>query len=93
VAELFAGGRIVDLVLALVVLEALALWIHHRRTGRGIAPADFLPNLAAGACLLLALRAALAGSGWIWIAAWLAAALAAHLADLARRATGSRPGK
>jgi hypothetical protein len=42
-------------------------------------------NLLAGACLLMALRSALSGSGWAWIAAWLFAALVAHLADLARR--------
>jgi hypothetical protein len=93
VAELFGSGRVVDLILALIVLEALALALIHRRTGRGIAPADFLPTLLAGACLLLALRAALAGSGWVWIAAALAGALAAHLADLRRRATGRRSGR
>jgi len=85
VGELFATGRIVDLVLALVALEAIGLAIYRRRTGRGVAAGDLLPNLVAGACLLLALRAALTGAGWMWVAGWLAASLPAHLADLRRR--------
>ncbi|MFZ5558099.1 MAG: hypothetical protein ACOZDY_15495 [Pseudomonadota bacterium] len=87
-AELFAGGRIVDLILGLMVAEGLVLAIYRRRTGRGIALPDLAVNLLAGACLMLALRAALAGSGWVWAAAWLAAALLAHLADLGRRWRG-----
>jgi hypothetical protein len=84
-AELFASGRLVDAAIALIVLEALALlWLRTRR-GRGPAPADLLGNLAAGLFLLLALRAALLGAAWPWLAACLAAALAAHLFDLSRR--------
>lgn len=76
------SGRIVDLILALVVLEALGLawWLRGRG---GVLP--LAPTLVAGACLLVALRAALAGAGWAWIAAALAGALAAHLADLGIR--------
>jgi hypothetical protein len=84
-AGLFGSGRIVDVVVALMLLEALLLiWLHARHR-RGPAPADLLPNLAAGLFLLLALRGALVGAHWSWLAASLAAALAAHLVDLARR--------
>lgn len=83
--DLFATGRVADLILALVVLEAILLVAYRRRTGRGVATWDLLPNLLAGGCLLLALRGALTGAGWAWIAACLAAALLAHLADLSRR--------
>jgi hypothetical protein len=38
-----------------------------------------------GMFLLLAVRAALAGAAWPWLPAALAAALAAHLLDLAGR--------
>ena len=84
-SDLVASGRIVDIIIAFVALECVLLVIYRNMTGHGIAPLDIVFNLLAGACLLLALRAALAGSGWIWIAAWLSAALVAHLADLARR--------
>jgi len=84
-ADLFASGRIVDLILCLVVLECMALWLYRRRTGRGPGLTALLPTIAAGAGLLLAWRAALAGLDWPWIGALLFAALLAHLADLALR--------
>jgi hypothetical protein len=84
-AELFANGRIVDAVIALMLLEALLLLWLRARWRRGPAPADLLGNLAAGLFLLLALRAALVGAAWTWIAASLTAALVAHLYDLSRR--------
>lgn len=90
--ELFASGRIVDLILAFMALEAVVLVVYHRRTGRGVAPSDLVPNLLAGVFLLLALGGALSGTWWGWIALALVASLTAHLADLRRRATGSRPG-
>ncbi len=84
-AELFASGRVVDAILALMLLEGVALWALGRATGRGLAPGAILTNLAAGAALLLALRAALTGAAWYAVAAWLVAGLLAHLADLWRR--------
>lgn len=77
--------NLIDLALALTALEAVAVVTWHRATGRGVAPGDFLANLASGACLMLALRGAVAGAGWLWIAPCLTAALAAHLHDLRRR--------
>jgi hypothetical protein len=85
VDALFASGRVVGLILALVVLEALLLIGYHRRSGRGIAPLDLLPNLLSGAFLLLALGAALDQARWEWIGLALLAALVAHAADLYRR--------
>lgn len=76
---------IVDLIIGFVVVEAALLIAWHRRTGGGVAAADVLPNLAAGFCLLLALRAALAGAAWHWIALALFGSLLAHLLDLRRR--------
>jgi hypothetical protein len=86
--ELFAAGRIVEMILALMVFEAIALGLYHRRTGRGIAPLDLLLNLAAGALLLLALRAAIVDPDPLAPAPYLAVALFAHVADLARRWRG-----
>lgn len=75
----------IDWILAGMGLEALGLSAYHRLTGRGPAAAGMLPNLAAGAMLLLGLRLALSGAGRGWIAAALAAALAGHLTDLRHR--------
>ena len=82
---LFSSGHAVDLVLALMAVEAALLAWHRRRSGRGVPVAELLAFLLAGACLLLALRTALVGASWEWIAAALAGAGAAHLADLRLR--------
>ena len=84
-AELFWSGRLVDGILLLVALQTAALMLYWRQTARGVAPADLVPNILAGACLLLALRLALGGAGWMWCCASLAGAGLAHLADLRRR--------
>lgn len=93
VSELFVSGRVADLVLAVMLVEALGLVAIHRRTGRGLPPAAVLLNLAAGAALLLALRGALVGAGWGWIALALTGALVAHLADLRQRWSGTGLGR
>ena len=81
---------VVDLILLLVVLEALLLLGWRALRASGLAPPDFLFSLLAGAALLLALRAALAGAGSAWIGAALALALVMHAADLWRRWQSSR---
>jgi hypothetical protein len=83
--DLFASGRIVDIVLAITAIEAALLVAYHRRTGRGPAPAALFGNLLSGVCLMLALRAALVDAWWGWVALWLLAAFGAHLSDLRRR--------
>lgn len=84
-SALFASGTAIDLILALTLVEAIGLTLYHRRTGRGVAPRDFLANLLSGMALLAAVRSALTGADWTAIAACLAAALAAHITDLGRR--------
>ncbi|MEH3061342.1 MAG: hypothetical protein PGN33_00760 [Methylobacterium radiotolerans] len=79
----FASGRIVDGILLLVALEALALAWLARRGGPPLP--SLLANLASGAALMLALRAALVGAGWVAVAGWMLAGLVAHLADLGLR--------
>jgi len=73
-----------DAILALVVIEFIALVAWRMRRGRGPTPLDIAANLAAGACLLLAIRAALLGQESMLLA-FLAASGVAHVADLARR--------
>ena len=82
---LFDGGRVIDLILGLMVVEAIALAVLYHMTGRGIAPVRLLPNLFAGAFLMLALRASLTGGGGTAIGSWLILGLVGHLADLALR--------
>lgn len=79
---LFYSGRIVDLILMLVVLEAVGLYVYRLRTGRGPVLVQVAPSLLAGAALLLAVRLALAGAWWGWIAVSLACSLVAHMLDL-----------
>ena len=75
-----SSPSVVDLVLAVVVLEAAWL-IGARRMPRVEVTLCLLP----GFILLLALRGALAGVEAGWIAMLLAASFPVHLADLARR--------
>ena len=86
-AALFASGRIVDAILALVALEAVALLVWRRMRGHGPSASALLVNLASGAALMLAVRAALTGAAWTVVALFLLGlvALVAHGADLALR--------
>lgn len=82
---LFASGRVVDVLLAAVLVQGAALLAHAALTGRGVPPASLAATLAAGWFLLLALRTTLAGAWWGWTGLALLAALAAHLIDLRLR--------
>ena len=84
-ASFFASGRIVDLVLAMVALETLALVALHRFTGRGPSPAAVIVTALSGVFLMLALRAALTGQDWTAVSLPLIGAFAAHLVDLRMR--------
>ncbi|KAB1074794.1 hypothetical protein [Methylobacterium planeticum] len=82
---LFASGRIIEIILGLVLFEAVALLAWRARTGRGPRARPLLLNLTSGASLMLALRASLVGAGWTVIAGWLALSFAAHLGELVLR--------
>jgi hypothetical protein len=62
--------------------SALGLSSENRPRGAAF---GLVANLAAGAGLLMALRAALTHAGWEMTILWLLVALAAHVADLASR--------
>ena len=79
---------LIDAVIGFTLLEMLALWGFHRITGRGLAPAAWVPNLLAGLSLMLALRALAADAGWPWIVAGLMGSALAHAVDLRRRWPG-----
>ena len=77
--QLFASGHAVDIVLAVLAIEAVFL------LRRGEPALDILLTLMPAALILLGLRAALVGADWPWIAAPLAASFPVHIADLSRR--------
>ena len=79
----FASGHAVDLVLAVIALEAI--WLV---TTKRITPWQAVLVLGPGVMILLAVRAALTGAGWWWIALALAASFPLHLLDLRRRLGG-----
>ncbi len=82
----FASGRAADLILLVLVAELA--WLLGRRLSIAEAASAILPGLM----LALALRAALTGAAWPWIALPLALSLPFHLMDLGRRLKGRRPG-
>lgn len=88
-ADWFESGRIVEWIVAGMVLEALVFAVLATRR-RGVPLAGLVLNLAAGACLLLALRAVLAGAAWTSAATWLSLALVAHVGDLIVRFSSAR---
>lgn len=83
--EFFSSGLAFDVVLGFMVVEALALAAWRYKTGRGLAAGEIAGVLLPGLFLLLALRSVVAGSQWMWISAFLLAALVAHMVDLRRR--------
>jgi hypothetical protein len=86
--DLLASPGMIDVVLALVALELGGLVLVRRRTGHGLATSTLMLMLLPGICLLLAVRAALAGGATRWVPAALVIALVAHLADLRHRWRG-----
>jgi len=76
---LFSSGQAADIVLGELALESV--WLARRGWGgRRIALA-----LGPAVCIMLAVRAALVGAGWIWVALPLAASFPLHVLDLRER--------
>lgn len=77
---LLSGAGIADILIGLIVAEALALALR-----RPQALAAALPGLCAGLGLAAALRCTLTGAPWPWLAGCLAAAGMAHAFEVYRR--------
>lgn len=77
---LFASGHAVDVVLVVIALELG--WLIGAARWR---PTQAMLRLAPGALILIALRGALTGADWRWIALPLLASFPVHVADLMRR--------
>lgn len=80
--EFVESGSLVDIIIALVLIEGVALVALRSIIGRGPGRLDIICNLAAGLALMMALREALAEKGVAAIALWLTLSLVAHLLDL-----------
>ena len=81
----FSSGHVADLALLVLLLETLGLLLWQRRSGRGPGVRAILSLALPGVALMVALRLALTGADWIWLALALVAALLAHVADVAQR--------
>ncbi len=81
--DFFHSGRVADLILLVMAVEFAFLWWRGR--ARKQLAVELLFAIGPGACIVLALRAALTGAGPLWIGAALTASLPLHLADIARR--------
>ncbi len=85
---MYDAPGIVDLVLLLAAAEAIAIAGYRWFTGRGPAVAGFMANLLSGISLLAALRCAVGGFWFGWIALCLLGSLLFHIIDLRRRWDG-----
>ncbi len=90
-STLWHNATLVELAIAITLLEWLGLVLHRRASGKGPAGTGFTWNLLSGLCLMLALRSALQGGDTAWGAGWLAASGAAHALYLRRRCTRRNP--
>ena len=77
---LFARGHAADVIVAIIACEFV--WLVARGGWR---PGDAALRLLPGALMMLALRAAMTGAGWPWIALALTCSFPVHLADLRQR--------
>lgn len=83
--HIFASGLVADIVLAVMAAEALGMMVLKGRDWPASRVAAHLAGLCAGAFLVLALRAALTGTGWPAIALFLSLSFLAHAAELILR--------
>ena len=81
----FDSGNVFSMIIAMTILEAVLLLALYGSSRQGIRPLYLIPNLAAGICLMMALRAAVLDQPWTGIAIWLVSALIAHVIEVAAR--------
>lgn len=79
------SGRLFEWIVLLVILEGLLLHWLWRRHAIGLPWHHIIGSFISGACLMLAVRAAVIDAPSAEIALWLALSLIAHLTDLGLR--------
>ena len=82
------NGLLIDWIVAVLALEALALSAVRVLLGRGPSVTSTIANCTSGGALFLALRAAMAKTPFAVIGVCLLIALLAHVADLTTRWRG-----
>ena len=85
------NGHLIDIAIAVIVLELVVLLSIRQKTRAGLRPLDLIGQLSAGVCLLLAVRCAVTGADYRWTLFFLSASFPAHLFDLTRRARAALP--
>jgi hypothetical protein len=85
VTHLFVSGLAIDVALAVIMLEFLTLCLVGKSGTLVTRAVTLTLALGPGACLMLALRAALTQAGLVWVVFFLVLSLPLHLIDLARR--------
>ena len=85
---MLTSPALIDLIIVFTMIEAVVLIVWRASEERTAALAKIGLMLLPGICLLLAVRAALAGAPWPWVPTALTAALVAHLLDLRSRWRG-----
>jgi hypothetical protein len=90
--DFVSSGRIADVILAFMAVEVAVMGYFLWRRGEGMGLLGYVASSLAGGSLVLALRAALTQSGWLFVAIYLLAGLLAHLAEIALRILMARDG-
>jgi hypothetical protein len=85
ISSLFTSALIADIVIAVMVIEALVLVAGARIRSNGPRAMLIIVALLPGLFLALALRAALVQAQWVWLALALLGALVTHLIDMRLR--------
>ena len=85
IRSLFTGAMIADIVIAVMVIEAMVLVWNSRQGHANVSCKLIMAALLPGFFLALALRAALVQAHWIWLAFTLLGALITHFIDMRLR--------
>lgn len=89
-AEFVNSGQVAGVILVVLAIEVAAFGLYFWRRQKTFLLLSFVANGLAGASLVLALRAALQQSGWLFVAIYLLGGLLAHLADVVLRLVPTR---
>ncbi|MDP3493239.1 MAG: hypothetical protein Q8R82_08990 [Hyphomonadaceae bacterium] len=82
--DFILSGQAIDVVLLVIVIEFVILVALRRKVWKRTV-VDLIFALMPGALLLIAVRFALTGADWTWIALAIALSFPFHLIDLVRR--------